>query len=72
MTATSSFAGKPDLSLPVDTLLTLPNWSTVAIAATQMTEIGDYVITVTISDSLATASSSFQISVTNTAPYFVS
>jgi hypothetical protein len=37
-----------------------------------MTEIGDYLITVTVSDSLATASSSFVISVYNTAPYFKS
>ena len=59
------------MSLPSG-ILTLPYWSTVAIAPTQMTEMGLYLITVTVSDSLAQASSSFQISVTNTPPYFVS
>ena len=72
MTATSSFAGEAALSLPVGTLLKLPNWSTVAIAPTQMTELGDYLITVSVSDTLATATSSFTISVINTPPYFVS
>jgi hypothetical protein len=71
MTATSSFAGGPPLSLPAGTLLTLPTWSTVAIAPTQMTELGDYLITVTVSDSLAEVSSSFKISVFNTPPYFL-
>jgi hypothetical protein len=73
MTAKSSFAGETALSLPVGTLLTLPipNETTVAIAPTQMKEIGDYLITVTVSDSLATASSSFKISVINTPPYFL-
>jgi hypothetical protein len=37
-----------------------------------MTELGIYLITVTVSDSLATVSSSFQISVVNTPPYFLS
>jgi hypothetical protein len=57
MTATSLFTGQSALTLPVGTLLTLPNWSTVAIAPTQMTEIGDYLITVSVSDTLATATS---------------
>jgi hypothetical protein len=72
MTATSSFEGAAALSLPEGTLLTLPTWSSVAIAPTLMEEIGIYLITVTISDSLATASSTFEITVYNTAPYFVS
>jgi hypothetical protein len=73
MTATSSFAGETALSLPVGTLLTLPipNETTIAIAPTKMIEIGDYLITVTVSDSLATASSSFKISVINNPPYFL-
>ena len=71
MTATSSFAGGSALNLPAG-ILTLPTWSAVAIAPTQMTEIGIYLITVTVSDSLATVSSSFQISVVNTPPYFLS
>jgi hypothetical protein len=37
-----------------------------------MAELGDYVITVSVSDTLATATSSFTISVINTPPYFVS
>jgi hypothetical protein len=37
-----------------------------------MTELGDYLITVTVSDSLAEVSSSFKISVFNTPPYFLS
>ena len=71
MTAKSSFAGGSPVSLPSG-ILTLPNSSTVAIAPTQMTEMGLYLITVTVSDSLAKVSSSFQISVSNTPPYFVS
>jgi hypothetical protein len=71
MTAASSFAGGKAMNLPSG-ILTLPNWSTVAMAPTQMTEIGLYLITVTVSDSLAKVSSSFQISVSNTPPYFVS
>jgi hypothetical protein len=67
MTATSSFAGGAALSLPAG-ILTLPNWSTVAIAPTQMSEIGDYLITVTVSDSFASVSSTFKISVVNTPP----
>jgi hypothetical protein len=67
MTATSSFAGAGALSLPAG-ILTLPNWSTVAIAPTQMSEIGDYMVTVTVSDSFASVSSSFKISVFNTPP----
>ena len=59
MTATSSFAGNTAMSLPIGTLMTLPNWSTIEIAPTQMAEIGDYLITVTVSDSLAAVSSSF-------------
>ena len=59
------------MSLPSG-ILTLPNESKIGIAPTQMTEIGIYLITVTVSDSLAQASNSFQISVTNTPPYFVS
>ena len=50
----------------------LPNWSTIEIAPTQMAEIGDYLITVTVSDTLAEVSSSFYISVINTPPYFLS
>ena len=71
MTATSSFAGGKATSLPSG-ILTLPNWSTVAIAPSHMTEIGLYLITVTVSDSLAEVSSAFHISVSNTPPYFVS
>ena len=71
MTATSSFAGASALTLPAG-ILTLPTWSTVAIAPSQMTELGIYLITVTVSDSLATATSSFKISVINTPPFFVS
>ena len=37
-----------------------------------MTEIGDYLITVSVSDTLDSATSSFKISVINTPPYFVS
>ena len=37
-----------------------------------MTEMGLYLITVTVSDSLAKVSTSFKISVANTPPYFVS
>ena len=36
-----------------------------------MTQIGVYLITVTVSDSLDKASSTFEISVVNTPPYFV-
>jgi hypothetical protein len=71
MTATSSFAGASPLTLPAG-ILTLSTWSTVAIDPTQMAELGTYLITVTVSDSLATATSSFIISVINTPPYFVS
>ena len=71
MTATSSFAGGPTLTLPAG-ILTLPTWSTVAIAPTLMTEMGIYLISVSVTDQLATVSSSFQISVVNTPPYFVS
>ena len=71
MTATSSFAGASALTLPSG-ILTLPTWSTVAIAPTLMTEIGIYLITVTVSDSIATVSGSFEISVVNTPPYFES
>ena len=70
MIAQSSYAGGKVVNLPSG-ILTLPSWSVVAIAPTQMTEIGIYLITVTVSDSLATASSSFEISVVNTPPYFV-
>jgi hypothetical protein len=70
MKATSSFAGGPALSLPSGSL-TLPTWSKIAIAPTQMREIGNYLINVTVSDSLATVSTSFQISVMNTPPYFL-
>ena len=70
MTAKSSYAGGKAVSLSSG-ILTLPSWSVVAIAPTQMTEIGIYLITVTVSDSLAVASSSFEISVVNTPPYFV-
>lgn len=41
MTATSSFGGGPALSLP-DGILTLPTWSTIAIAPTKMEELGIY------------------------------
>lgn len=71
MIATSSFAEGSPLILPAE-ILTLPNWSTVAIAPTQMSEIGDYLVTVSVSDSFASVSSSFKISVINTPPYFVS
>jgi hypothetical protein len=71
MTANSSFSGGAALPLPAG-ILTLPNWSTVAIAPTQMSELGIYLITVTLSDSLATVSSNFNISVINTPPYFLS
>jgi hypothetical protein len=37
-----------------------------------MAEIGNYLMSVTVSDSLATVSSSFEISVFNTPPYFLS
>jgi hypothetical protein len=57
MTATSSFEKKPAQSLPVGILLTIKNMFTVAIAPTQMAELGTYLITVTVSDTLATASS---------------
>ena len=72
MSATSSFEGSAALSLPDGTLLTLPTWSSVAIAPTLMQEIGIYLISVTISDTIATASSTFVITVYNTAPYFAS
>ena len=72
MTAKSSFAGNTAMSLPIRTLMTLSNWSTIEIAPTQIAEIGDYLITVAVSDSLAAVSSSFQISVINTPPYFLS
>jgi hypothetical protein len=71
MTATSSFEGGPSLTLPAG-ILTLPNWSSVSIAPNQMTDIGKYLITVTVSDLLDTVSSSFEISVYNTPPYFMS
>ena len=71
MTATSSFAGGSALNLPVG-ILTLPNWSTVAIEPTLMSELGIYLINVTVSDSIAAVSSSFRISVFNTPPYFLS
>ena len=51
MTATSSYAGGKVMSLPSG-ILTLPSWSTVAIAPTKMAEIGIYLITVTVTDSL--------------------
>jgi hypothetical protein len=51
-------------------ILTLPKSSTVAIAPSQMAELGIYLITVTVSDSLDTVSTSFEISVENTPPYF--
>jgi len=70
MTATSSYEGGKTMSLPSG-ILTLPSWSTVAIAPTKMAEIGIYLITVTVTDSLAKVSSSFKISVVNTPPYFV-
>ena len=72
MTATSSFEEKQAQSLPVGILLTIKNMFTIAIAPTQMAELGTYLITVTASDTLATASSSFKISVFNTPPYFLS
>jgi hypothetical protein len=71
MTATSSFAGGSALNLPAG-ILTLPNWSTVAIEPTLMSELGIYLINVTVSDSIAAVSSSFRISVFNTPPYFLS
>jgi hypothetical protein len=37
-----------------------------------VTELGDYLITVTITDTLATITGTFLISVINTPPYFVS
>jgi hypothetical protein len=49
MTATSSFAGGPTLTLPAG-ILTLPTWSTVAIAPTLMTEMGIYLISVRVTD----------------------
>jgi hypothetical protein len=70
MTATSSYAGGKELTLPSG-ILAIPSWSTVAIAPKQMTEIGIYIITVTVSDTLDIISSSFEISVVNTPPYFV-
>ena len=60
------------MSLPVGVLLTLQNRTTVVIAPKYMAEIGDYLIDVTVSDSLAAVSSSFKISVCNTPPYFMS
>ena len=42
------------------------------MAPTQMTELGDYFITITVSDTLASISASFNIFVINTPPYFVS
>ena len=53
MTAISSFAGNTAMILPIGTLMTLSNWSTIEIAPTQMAEIGEYLITVTVSDTLA-------------------
>jgi hypothetical protein len=52
MTAKCSFAGGSPFILPSG-ILTLPNFLTVAIAPTQMTEMGIYLISVTVSDSLA-------------------
>jgi hypothetical protein len=49
MTATSSFAGGSPLTLPAG-ILTLPTWSTVAIAPTLITDLGIYLITVTVTD----------------------
>jgi hypothetical protein len=71
LTAIYSFNGGSSVTLPSG-IMTLPNWSTVAIAPTQMIEMGIYLITVTVSDSLAKVSSTFKISVSNTPPYFVS
>jgi hypothetical protein len=71
MAATTSIAGGVATTLPSG-ILTLPNWSTVEITPTQMSELGDYIITVTVSDTLVAVAGSFKISVVNTPPYFVS
>jgi hypothetical protein len=71
MSATSSFAGAAAASIPVG-IITLVNWSTIEISPVLVGDLGSYVISVTISDSLATISTSFTISVVNTPPYFVS
>jgi hypothetical protein len=71
LTAIYSFNGGSWVTLPSG-IMTLPNWLTVAIAPTQMIELGIYLITVTVSDSLAKVSSTFKISVSNTPPYFLS
>lgn len=49
----------------------MPTWSSIQISPIGLGDIGDYVITVTISDTVATSSSTFMISIINTPPYFV-
>ena len=71
MTATSSFAGGAATTIPIG-IITLVNWSTIEISPVLVGDLGSYVISVTVSDSLATITTLFTISVVNTPPFFVS
>lgn len=71
MSATSSYAGSSAIAIPTG-ILTQPAWSTLQITPTLVSDMGDYLITVTITDTVASISGTFMISVINTPPYFVS
>jgi hypothetical protein len=52
-------------------IFTQPTSTSIALAPSLMTDLGEYLVTVVVSDTLAQASSSFKIHVVNTAPFFV-
>lgn len=72
MTAYFSFKTLPSIPLPSGILSIDPSPFTIRIAPTSQAHLGDYLITITIDDTLSQVTSSFIITVFNTPPYFVS
>jgi hypothetical protein len=71
MTADVVFAG--GMATPIPTgIMNQPAWSTLTITPTVMADLGTYLVTIYVTDSLASISGSFTIEVINTPPYFVS
>ena len=52
-------------------MLTIPTWETVRVAPLVEADIGEYTITLNISDTLDNVTATFMISVYNTPPYFL-
>jgi hypothetical protein len=68
--ATYQFNGVSPAIIPGG-IFTQPTATSIGLAPSLLTDLGEYLVTVVVSDTLAQASSSFKINVVNTAPFFV-